>query len=158
MSILHSTNAIDIVDCESAFSLPPWFRLQHHDFTLEQPYFRMRSTKDDNDDDDAKVTTRPKKKQRIISATDLQTQERHDDLLPFLHICMKHSASYWQQANKSKAVEKDDQYCDLPPNGQQKKEEETLMINFPDWIPMASALRRFQHDDKIPLVTLGQGK
>jgi hypothetical protein len=158
MSILHSTDAIDIVDCESAFSLRPWFRLQGHDFTLDQPYFRLRSTKDDDNDNDGKASPRPKKKQRIVSTTDLQTQERHDNLLPFLHICMNHSTSYWQQAAKSKALKKDDQHVDLPSNGQQQQEEEKPMINFPDWIPMASALRRFQHNDKLPLVTLGQGK
>ncbi|KAI8337198.1 MT-A70-domain-containing protein [Chlamydoabsidia padenii] len=140
MSILHSTNAVDIIDCTTAFSILPWYKLQHHDFDLQQPYYRIKSTPDAN--------PRPKKKQRI-STTDIQTQERHDDLLPFLLQCMDHTTAYWQQHRTT--ANQDLQHK----NGVQQKDV-SPMINFPDWIPMASASRRFHHADKIPIAILDQ--
>ncbi|KAI8092651.1 MT-A70-domain-containing protein [Halteromyces radiatus] len=145
MSVIYSTDLVDIIDCLPVFSILPWYSLNSKDYKLDQPYFRTKAMTDKE--------TRPKKKRKQISTTDQQTQERHEVLLPFLSLCMEDITSYWrqhrqQQQEEAKTLEKID-LVDYD-----KDNEELTMLHFPDWIPSATALRRFQSFDSIPTVTL----
>ncbi|CAO3611430.1 unnamed protein product [Cunninghamella blakesleeana] len=135
MSIVYSSDLIDIIDCHSSFGMLPWYTLKGNDFSLDQPYFRQPTFEVNNKQDNKESP--PQKKKRRINKTDVLTEEIHSHLKPFLiKVLDQLSKALIEQPGmllKSISIEKE-----------KSNNEEKDIIQFPDWISMALAARRFQ--------------
>ncbi|KAI9014372.1 MT-A70-domain-containing protein [Phycomyces nitens] len=138
MHCVASTEHVDIVNCQAAFSMglngkQTTWNLRPGEFEVHEPYFRAKVVMDD------KATEhKPKKRQKTEkSVTEVETEKRHNEIRDFLLTGLQEVEAVWEDHGQS----------------QVKARQDKDLLDFTQMASLVNATRRFAlQEDHEPIL------